>query len=229
MNQIDKNTVSAYGQLKNKDSVEFETPTGSGLRVMFVGNSITLHGENAAIGWPNHWGMAASARENDYAHRLMKRIRALDEQAAFCICQVSHWETRYEEGSAAYEPFTAAPAFEPDVIVMRLIENCRQDGFDSPLFQQKYEELIRYLGGGRAKVILTTSFWHHVGDDAIREVASRTGYPLVELGDLGEQDEMKAIGLFAHDGVANHPGDRGMEKIADRIFEAMQTAGFLTK
>ena len=45
---------------------------------------------------------------------------------------------------------------------------------------------------------------------------------LVELGDLGEQDEMKAIGLFAHKGVANHPGDAGMAAMAERIYDAIK-------
>ena len=50
-----------------------------------------------------------------------------------------------------------------------------------------------------------------------RALAQLRGEPLVELGDLGEQDAMKAIGLFAHSGVAAHPGDAGMQEIAARM------------
>lgn len=45
--------------------------------------------------------------------------------------------------------------------------------------------------------------------------------PFVELGDLSDDDETKAIGLFAHSGVANHLGDKGMQAMADRIWEKL--------
>jgi len=35
-------------------------------------------------------------------------------------------------------------------------------------------------------------------------------------------DEMKALGKFTHEGVANHPGDRGMQAIAEAIWQPMQ-------
>ena len=58
--------------------------------------------------------------------------------------------------------------------------------------------------------------------DRIRTIGEELGYPMVELGDLGELDEMKAIGLFAHKGVANYPGGEGMKAITDRIWEVMK-------
>lgn len=43
------------------------------------------------------------------------------------------------------------------------------------------------------------------------------------MSDLGEDDTMSAKGLFWHEGVAGHPGDKGMQTISDRI------VNFLTK
>ena len=73
------------GQLKDSEIIRFTNPYGKGVRVMFVGNSMTLHGVRPEIGWNHCWGMAASAREKDYAHLLMKSIQSKDKEAAFCI------------------------------------------------------------------------------------------------------------------------------------------------
>lgn len=221
--QLERNTVSASGQLQESDCVRFFNPDGSGKRVMFVGNSITLHGVKPDIGWNNEWGMAASARENDYVHRLMAEIRKTDPDAAFCICQVADWERRYRDGKSTYARYENARKFQTDLIITRLIENCPHSDFDFVRFRAELHDLLLYLNPTRrARILLTTGFWKHPGDQAIREYALAHQLPCVELGDLGEQDDMKAIGRFEHQGVANHPGDLGMEKIAERIFEALR-------
>lgn len=69
---------------------------------------------------------------------------------------------------------------------------------------------------------MTTGFWYHPGDNKIIEYSKENSLPCVVLGDLGEQEEMKAIGLFEHGGFANHPGDLVMKNIAERIFEEIK-------
>ena len=44
------------------------------IKVLFIGNSITLHGVAPQIGWTNRWGMAASSQEKDYVHLVAAGI-----------------------------------------------------------------------------------------------------------------------------------------------------------
>lgn len=86
------------------------------------------------------------------------------------------------------------------------------------MFKNKYADFISYLSNEhKVKVIVTSSFWKHCGDESLREYAEENKYPFIYLGDLGENDSMKALGKFEHKGVANHPGDKGMKVIAERI------------
>ena len=221
--QMSKNTVDSKGQLKETEIIKFDNPDGAGKRVMFVGNSITLHGVKPEIGWNNAWGMAASAKEKDYVHQLERMILEKDPNATFCICQAARWERCYATGSETHGLFENARSFGADIIVFRCVENCPGKDFDSESFERELNGLLNYLDStGKAKRIITTGFWHHPGDGVLRAYAEKMGYPCAELGDLGEDDGMKAIGLFEHSGVANHPGDRGMQKIAERIFEKLE-------
>ena len=103
---------------------------------------------------------------------------------------------------------------------MRIAENVSGEKFDGELFKSMLSGFLKYLGGENVKVILTTSFWRHPADEFIRRLAAEADLPLVELSDLGNIPEMKALGLFEHTGVANHPSDAGMKAIADRILDA---------
>lgn len=221
--QLEKNSVKAQNQLQETDFVRFENQSGQGLRVMFVGNSITLHGYKPEIGWNGFWGMAASSKENDYVHLLMQDISSVHTDASFCICQVAEWERNYKNGVSKHHLFENAAKFEADIIVLRFIENCPHKDFDNNVFYNELDKLVGFLNSSRkAKVVITTGFWCHPGDEVLTKYAKTNNMPLVLLGDLGEDDNMKAIGMFEHKGVANHPGDLGMKAIAERIFECVK-------
>ena len=221
--QLKKNTVNAMGQLTDSKSVRFFGAENTGKRIMFVGNSITLHGVLKEIGWNNEWGMAASSAENDYIHILMKKVGKYDPQAAFCICQVAAWESDYKNGKEKYPLYEKARVFDADIIIARFVENCPGKDFDKAVFKKEMSDLLDYLNpSGKARIIMTTGFWHHPGDNEIINFASENNLPVITLGDLGDDDKMMAKGLFTHSGVAMHPGDLGMKTIADRIFEVLK-------
>ena len=227
MSQLAKNTVKGTKQLKDNEYVKIEYIDRSEnifphKKIMFVGNSITMHGVAPQIGWNECYGMAASKKENDYVHVFMRKFREFNPNASFCICQVCEWESNYKNGETKYSLYDNAREFEADIIIMRAIENCPEKDFDNEIFKKEYDKLIRFLNVNNAKIFVTTSFWHHIGDDAIREYAKENNLPLIVLGDLGEDDRMKAIGMFEHEGVAAHPGDLGMETMANRIFDAVK-------
>lgn len=224
MDQMDKNTVPAKDQLRDGSCVCFANTAGKGHRIMFVGNSITLHAPKPDIGWPHCWGMAASAKEKDYVHLTMERVRSIDPDPAFCICQVWEWERNFTHGQDYYGNYAHARAFEADVIILRMIENCPKQDYERELFLEQYDGLFQYLNStGKAKAIVTTGFWKHPADEAIRAWARQHNVPLCDLGELGEQVGMKAIGQFAHSGVANHPSDAGMQAISDAIWAHLRT------
>ncbi len=223
MEQIEKNTVKGKGQLRDKGYVTFIHPEGKGKRVMFVGNSITRHDVLPEIGWHHNWGMAASDISKDYVHLLASAVAEIEEDPAFCVCQVAEWECEYKRGEEIFSYYQKAHDFGADVIILRLIENCPRKEFDPVLFKEQLHKLRTFLDSkGNAQIIIATSFWKHVGDPVLTEYAKEQNIPLVYMGDLGEDDSNKAIGLFAHDGVASHPGDLGMKRIADRIFVCYQ-------
>lgn len=146
MAQIDKNNVPAENQLKVNEAVFFENRYGSGLKILFVGNSITLHGYKADIGWyGKDYGMAASEKNKDYVHIVMNEIRKKDSDAACCICQAAQWEVNYKNPESVFPLYEEARKFNADVIIMRIIENCKTQEFDSECFCNEYKKLIDYL------------------------------------------------------------------------------------
>lgn len=223
MSDIEKNTVSAKNQLAGNSIISYENKDGDDIRILFVGNSITRHAPKADIGWYGDWGMAASSKDKDYVHIVIKKVLEKRPDASFCICQASEWERGYFDGEKALEKFADAHDFGADIVIFRIIENCRTNVFDSELFLKEYKRFVSWLCEKKnARVIATDGFWRHEkGDEMIKKAAEEEGYTLVNLGDLGDAAENKAIGLFEHEGVALHPGDKGMEAIAERIFEAI--------
>ena len=223
MVDIKNNTVDASNQMVNVSSiVSFMGDKNASLKILVVGNSITRHGPKTEIGWERDWGMAASAPEKDYVHLLYAKLCAAGVDPHMMIRQASGWEIGLLNEDIL-DKFEDERAFDADIVVYRLGENVKKD--TKYAFREKLEAFIAHIAP-RGKVIFTTCFWkNEIVDDGIRDLAAKRGEVCVDI--CCESEEQTAIGLFAHKGVAMHPGDKGMEMIAERVARAIldQTKG----
>lgn len=216
------NNVSSVNQLKESSKIFFLGNENAKKRILIVGNSITRHGIKEEIGWRGDFGMAASSIEKDYVHLLAADILK-NEDAYIMVHQLADWERAYTEKNAL-SFWEADRAFAPDLMIFRLGENmpalqtdAEQEALEAALFS-----VIKHLSLEEKEIIFTTSFWKKPRvDAAIISVANAMRMPIVPLGDLGDDEKYMAVGLFEHVGVAHHPGDLGMKKIAERIYSAI--------
>lgn len=200
-------------------------------KVLFLGNSITKHGPKADIDWSGDWGMAASAEEKDYVHLV---VDALTKKAGKAPEYLVKNIADFERSHAAYD-FAAkqgeAIAFQADLIILAIGENvpAPKDDAEQAAFQESVARMLRALKGDRDPTILVRScFWANVRKDAaLRGACDAVGGTFIDISALGkdEANYARSERPFKNAGVANHPGDKGMEAIATAIMAALPTVG----
>ena len=218
MVNIKDNTVSAENQMKNSSLVYHLGNPSAKTRILVVGNSITRHGPCQEIGWERDCGMAASAPEKDYVHRLFSMLIEGGQDVYMRVSQCSDWETNFlEEG--VLSDYDGDRDFYADFVVFRLGENVLEK--DAPYFQAGIKKLIEHISPN-GTVVYTTCFWGNpIIDDAIKNVAKQRKEIWID-GCFSKEEKNMALGKFAHKGVSIHPSDEGMEEIAKAIFNTLK-------
>lgn len=197
------------------------------MKILFLGNSITLHSPAPDIGWTGNWGMAASSEENDYVHRLESMLAAAGYNPIIRIRNVADFERDPAGISPAY--FDDDLAFAPDVVIFRMCENTPAEKQEA--FAAAYEELIgKFRADTDCTVIAVCPFWeNNTMERLMRDAAERGGALWLSLYSLHGDITYQAVGQFEHSGVASHPSDKGMEAIAEIIFEGMRSAELIAE
>ena len=197
-------------------------------KVLIVGDSITNHGPKADIGWTTHWGMAASAMERDYAHLFLAKVAAAQNGMAPDSLIFAEGGGKITDKVNFLDRFKA---YQPDLAVIQLGEN-DNDTVTPEGFQAPYERILQAVREGNPKVaILCCGVWsppsgNAVKDGFIRNACQKYNAMFVDLGAVNKDPVNKAGGEFpgryAHNGVAWHPGDKGMQGYADALWKALQ-------
>ena len=209
------------------DPKEARLGDGKADRVLFLGNSITLHGPAPHIGWSGNWGMAASALENDYVHLLLRRLsEAVGRTPAAMVQNIADFERNYD----AYDVGSALKKqleFNADLVIVAIGENV--PAFPSEEAKNKFRNALASLLAalkkhGKPAIFVRSCFWpDKAKDEVMRKVCQEADGTFVDISRLAQDESHYARSerTFAHAGVAAHPGDKGMRAIADALWEAI--------
>lgn len=196
-------------------------------KVLFLGNSITLHGPKADIDWTGNWGMAASAAEKDYVHLVTTALAARSAAAPeVMVKNIAEFERAYAGYDIAGK-LKEQIDFKGDLIIVAIGENVPEPktAEEEAAFLKAVTALLQSVKGDRdATVLVRSSFWANpVKDNALAAACASVGGVFVDISALGkdESNYARSEREFKHAGVANHPGDKGMAAIADAIVKAL--------
>lgn len=194
-------------------------------RMLVIGNSIMSHGPAPDLGWFNNNGMAASAPEKDFVHLLTSRLRAFYPNMTVTLQSGGNFEREFGTSAYSVDEFKASlQQVQPDLILVRLGENIDDSQVPKRGFETQLRQLLDGLAnyGQPVRVVCTTSVWQQPqADEIIRKVTTEKGHALVDLSCLVGQSQYFAS-QYANPGVAAHPNDTGMQRIADLIWEKVK-------
>ena len=206
-------------------------------KILFLGNSITLHPPAPDIGWTNNWGMAASEEAKDYVHRLTSLITGYTGTVpGIMVRNIADFERNY----ATYDVeanMAEMFAFAPDLVVLAIGENVSALSTEEQKTQFK-AAVMRIFNGvltqSQPIIAVRSCFWADAAKDlALSQVCQQAGGLFVDIGALGadESNYARSERTFSNSGVGAHPGDKGMAEIASAIYQtilAQSVAGFDT-
>lgn len=197
--------------------------------VLCIGNSITLHHPYEKINWHSCQGMTASSPENDYCHRLERKLQKLNKNSTVEGINISKWEGNL---SINKDSLLKDVCLGKNMIIIRLGENVRDMGN----FKEALSELIVYCKQYTDKIIITGQYWTNEKKESIIVSNARIHnikyVPLDWIYELyreecspKEGDIIKDISgndyKIEGDFLLTHPNDLGMEMIANTIYNAL--------
>lgn len=214
-----------------------KTKREGNVKILFVGNSITIHPPSDALGWSGNWGMAATCEENDYVHRLMSAIHEKYPNVEYKI--VSAWDFEknfYDLSRISKDKYKEYINFDADIIICSIGANINNSsneddsGFitNYELTAENYRDIVNYFNPyNDAKIIpCITTLSRSVVRNTIRECVQAEGWECVDWSDLTSYvytgKPYKSASVFSDNvssGVLAHPGDYGMQIMAERLYE----------
>ena len=168
--------------------------------------------------------MAATAEEKDYVHVLYRKIcdKLAQTQKQAPKLFLPPGNIVEERTFSSWHPEMIPNA---DIIIIQLGDNYRGPVTEEKL-QKSYEAMLKDFKAARNNaILLCTSNWEGSPiANQIKAAAGNQGVPFVDLRPLSADpsNKAKSENNFTNGGVNWHPGDRGMNAIAEAIWAKLE-------
>lgn len=215
-------------------------------RILFLGNSITLHGIVESYGWLINCGMASSIVEKDHVHLL---TRKLEEATGTKLRIANSRETTtdadgseirfnqnivniadiFERNYATYnaDRLRQQLNMQPEIVIMQFGENTPRDTLDTDAFKVGLQRLLDDLKNhGNPHIFVGSQLLGNGGvlEELKQQVCAEDPEHrvYVDMNDFGADPTNFASAEPYYTGIiVGHPGDKGMQYIADHFFAAI--------
>lgn len=182
--------------------------------VVILGNSITFTPLNPAGEWKGNWGMAASAADSDYVHRLTAHFRKLVPDCKVTARNIAEFEVDYVHYNFDAQLKDMRDSI-PDLLILRIGEDVDPVNYNPDVFKSRYEALVNYFLSKNSKLMVlgVGPLWNAY---MVEPIMRYTSY--VSLAHVDDDRTNSSFGLFTTPGIQVHPSDKGMRVISDSVW-----------
>jgi hypothetical protein len=212
-------------------------------KILFLGNSITLHAPLAGTTWQGYWGMAASTQAKDYVHTLASAIDARTGSNLVIepvpltggtsgAQNVLNIADIFERNYFTYQNSTIQKQldWQADLVVLQFQENMNMGAFNAATFTTSLRALMNGIKASSNPNIFVTSGILYTNstvdaikqqicaeDPARRRFVNFSSFSSDPTNFASSEPYWQSAPI-----VLGHPGDKGMGVISSTLFNAME-------
>ena len=179
-------------------------------KILFIGNSLTCHPMRGGV-WSSIHGMAATTHEKDYLHIFVEHLRKKMPSVSIEVfleagVGVGQAIDRIEGGEHINREY--------DLVVIQRGENDKV--FDDE-FKRQYRKLVNIIPAKHGRLVLS-DWYYHKRVTFQKKIAREANAEFIDISNIALNPENSGYaGPYNHSGVASHPNDLGMARIAEGL------------
>lgn len=204
------------------------TPPADPTHIVVIGNSISVHDVDPALGWDHVSGMAASSAATDYVHLVAAGL-------GIKTLSVSNYASLENNPGDTINHGVGAPTFAQQIttattdidahtiVIVELGDNAQTGDAQ---FSTNYDNLLASTAPNKKLICLSTYWVDARKDQTLSDICKAHGGTYVAIGDIHTDQANRDLldgPQFTDPALSRHPHDWSMAAIATRVLAALRS------